>query len=143
MCLSIEIARPGDVLAKGEHVGFEWIVTHNGMGHRCGYVRVPKGHPWHGKDYDDLEVNIHGGLSFAENDVPYDKGVADDAYWLGFDCAHSGDAPDPKLGGKLSEFAHLFPFNLMSVRTQEYVENECKSLCEQAATAKTEKPKTD
>lgn len=41
--------------------------THNGiecavlrihhMGHRCGYVRIPEGHPWHGIDYHDQIPN--------------------------------------------------------------------------------------
>lgn len=30
-------------LGKGEHAGFAWHVVHNGMGFRCGYVRVPAG----------------------------------------------------------------------------------------------------
>ena len=54
MCLSIMINRPDDVLAKGEHLGFEWTVIHNRMGYRCGYVKVPLSHPWHGKSYGDL-----------------------------------------------------------------------------------------
>ena len=131
MCLPIKVHRPNDVLAEGVHAGLEWTVTNNGSGYRCGYVRVPKGHPWHGKGYDDVEVSVHGGLTFAEPDEHCGKGE-DDAWWLGFDCAHLGDAQDLTLPHevKMPHFGSV-------VRTQEYVESECRSLCEQAAKAAT------
>jgi len=134
MCLSIAIKRSGDVLAKGECLGFEWMVIHNGSGYRCGYVRVPLGHPWHGKDYHDLIADVHGDITFAEADVPCDAPGLDTDWWLGFDCAHAGDAPDPSLPvheGSLSFAPWSRPGDV--VRTQEYVEAECRSLCQQAA----------
>ena len=32
------------------------------------YVAVPPGHPWHGKNYDEIEVGgyVHGGLTFSD-----------------------------------------------------------------------------
>ena len=147
MCLSIAIKRPNDVLATGKHLGFEWTVTNNGMGYRCGYTRVPVGHPWHGKDCDKInDVNIHGGLTFAEADEPCIETGPDNAWWVGFDCAHGFDAPDPELPGY--GMGNFYCFNIISqcfgggdvglygeVRTQEYVEQQCLALCEQAAMA--------
>lgn len=133
MCLSIKIIRPECVLAEGEHLGFKWTVVHNGMGYRCGYIRVPKNHPWHGKGYDDINADVHGGLTFAEKDVPCGQGELDDGYWVGFDCAHCRDAQDPTLPCDKD----IKMFNLGSiVRTQKYVENECRELCKQASTIK-------
>ncbi len=140
MCLSFAIHRPDDVLAKGEHAGYQWQVIHNRSGYRCGYVRVPAGHPWHGKDDSEIDADVHGGLTFAEGDEPCPLDGPDDGYWVGFDCAHSEDAPDPSLPSpKVAvNIARIFLEGLSSggtVRTQEYVEAECRSLCEQAATA--------
>lgn len=129
MCLSIAIQRPENVLATGEHLGFEWSVTHNGRGFRCGYVRVPTGHPWHGQDYDRVACDCHGGLTFAEADIPCGKGGEDNAWWVGFDCAHGGDASDPELPRSV-----VTSFEWGLVRTQEYVETQCRHICEQAAT---------
>ncbi len=135
MCLPIAIERPNDVLAQGKHRGIEWMVIHNTMGYRCGYARIPKGHPWHKKDTGDIHVRIHGGLTFAAMDVPCGKGGADDAYWIGFDCAHCGDAPDPSLNSLLrGDVLDLLSLGGV-VRTQRYVEKECRSLCEQIAKA--------
>lgn len=56
MCLSIALERPEDVLAAGTHAGHEWQVIHNGSGYRCGYVKVPPGHPWHGKHSGEIDA---------------------------------------------------------------------------------------
>lgn len=136
MCLSIAIARPDAVLGRGTHAGFEWMITHNGLGYRCGYVRIPLGHPWHGQYCNDVHVECHGGLTFSEPDVHCDKPGKDDAWWLGFDCAHYLDAPDPALPVEDDESVAVIMRRLASgyvVRSQEYVEAECRELCEQAA----------
>lgn len=134
MCLSIAIKRPDHVLAKGEHLGFQWVVVHNGRGFRCGYVRVPLGHRWHGADYDGLHVDVHGGLTFAQPDVPCDAPGPDTDWWLGFDCAHLLDAPDPSLPLDIGVSPDSGPFfEGAVVRSQEYVEAQCRSLCGQAA----------
>ena len=141
MCLSVAVARPDHVLATGTHAGHQWAVVHNGRGFRCGYVRVDKGHPWFGKSMHDLDADasVHGGITFADKDVPCDKGGADDGYWVGFDCAHAWDLPDQSLQVEEEEFRRLgkmmmdHPLDDSEIRTQEYVEAECRSLCEQAA----------
>lgn len=48
-----------------------------------GYVGVPVSHPDHGKEYDAVEVDVHGGLTFAEK--------LDDGTVFGFDVGHYGD----------------------------------------------------
>jgi hypothetical protein len=70
------------------------------LGHWCGYVAVPPGHPLHGVGYDAAEaradLRVHGGLTYADKcqgticHVPV-PGESDDVWWLGFDCAHAGD----------------------------------------------------
>lgn len=148
MCLSVAVARPNDVLGAGKHAGHEWMIVHNGRGFRCGYVKVEPGHPWHGQGYGLLNetVNVHGGLTFARADQPCDNGGPDDGWWIGFDCGHGFDAPDPALPNERNDMLGDF-FRAMSdafdgktgdeptVRTQEYVEAECRKLCEQAAAA--------
>lgn len=153
MCLSIAIARPNDILASGKHAGHEWMIVHNQSGYRCGYVKVEAGHPWHGMDYNDVDASVHGGLTFAAADVPCEKGGKDTGFWFGFDCAHSGDAKDPSIMSQEyrdhhfefersfrelhPEFDDLIPKD--TVKTTEYVQAECRSLCEQAASASSAK----
>jgi hypothetical protein len=124
------------LLDKGTHLGYEFEVTSNRLGYRCGYVRVPAGHPWHGKGYDDVEPypEVHGGLTFADADMDCGKGGEDSAWWFGFDCAHHMDAPDPNLPGYSKHYmSELHAFG--TVKTTEYVAAECRRLAEQAASA--------
>lgn len=104
MCNPVSTAYPDLLLAKGLEAGLEWEVTSNRMGYRCGYVRIPAGHPWHGLDYDDVEPCpvVHGGLTFAQPDT---------------DCGYL--ALMAELGGV--------------IRTTEYVSGQCQALARQAA----------
>lgn len=48
-----------------------------------GYVQIPQGHPWFGLDYDDIDVEVHGGLTYGKVDAA--------GHWIGFDTLHCGD----------------------------------------------------
>jgi len=135
---------PTKLLASGFHAGFEWNIIHNGIGYRCGYVRLPSGHPWYGADiFSDgaPDPNVHGGLTFADYDKPCGNGD-DNGYWIGFDCAHGWDAIDPELpGGDWIRRMGIVPWvdGDRAIRTTEYVRKECESLCEQASAAMTKR----
>jgi len=139
-------------LLEFEHLGYECLVTTNGGGVRCGYLRVPVGHPWHGKDYDDIDANCHGSLTFADADEPCDKAGEDNAWWVGFDCGQAlTDLPDPELiiadGREFIKESLLFmeqrrmmypgPYYLpkREVRSTDYVADQLRSLAEQASHA--------
>ena len=93
------------------------IFRHPEMGHLCGYVYTPPQHPWFEKDYDYIDVSVHGGLTHA---------VLDDGMWrLGFDAAHYGDAV-PRMVLALN-----FPDD-GEYRDWEYVRQEVDSLAYQA-----------
>lgn len=68
------------------------------LGHRCGYVGVPKGHKFYGKDYMDVEdkIDCHGGLTFSSRyeDTTYPLKEPNDYWWFGWDYGHYGDGID-------------------------------------------------
>ena len=66
--------------------GFKCKILKAPIGCINGYVAIPKDHPDWGKDYDEIGVNVHGGLTYGQ------QGRDSDLYWYGFDTAHSGDA---------------------------------------------------
>lgn len=55
-----------------------------GPGALCGYVHVPADHPDANSFYDDVDVEVHGGLTFCWR-------ALDGGMWFGFDCAHYSD----------------------------------------------------
>jgi hypothetical protein len=71
------------------HNGYPCVIMRGPLGALNGYVAVPSGHPDFGKDYDDVDINVHGGLTYAEDSAP--MAAADAGWWFGFDCAHAGD----------------------------------------------------
>jgi hypothetical protein len=147
MALEYAVAYPSDVLSRGIHSGFEWVTMHNGSGCRCGYVRLPLGHPWHGQDRESLTlIDVHGGITYSGPDeVPLgDEGH--NAWWIGFDCSHARDLPDldlpmePAVRRSAEQLVCILsgsvglPLGLRpTVKNEAYVVEQCWRLCESAA----------
>lgn len=64
------------------HAGLRCLVL-DGPTAINGYVHVPVGHPCERLGYDEVDVDVHGGLTF--------RCRASDGSWFGFDTAHYGD----------------------------------------------------
>lgn len=67
------------------------IRRHHSLGSLCGYVGVTADHPLFGNDYDDdfPGLRVHGGVTYSDDgDGDY---LPSGWWWVGFDCAHSGD----------------------------------------------------
>lgn len=80
--------------------GLDCLIVRGGSGALCGYVGVPESNSeCFGKDYDDVDVDVHGGLTFSSACQERINGIChaeEDAanntvWWLSFDCAHGGD----------------------------------------------------
>lgn len=73
-----------------EYDGFQCLILRCPESkHLNGYVGLPKWHPYYGRNYDDMDVDVHGGLTFSQEG---DGGNwASGSWWIGFDCAHYGD----------------------------------------------------
>lgn len=127
---------PNRVEWKDEATGYTCLIVRNDkMGNLCGYVAVSPGHPAHGKPYDDIEVSVHGGLTYShecrgEICRTQEPGEPEGVYWLGFDCAHSGDLVPGLL--ELTK-NHGFPLEQWGNRYRNiaYVKAECVDLARQ------------
>lgn len=176
---------PDKIQWQDEATGLPCLIVRGPSGALCGYVGVAPGHPWHGKDYDSCDVDVHWGLTFAhgcaeisrekwekwrerqlarrEEAAQYPRGDAarylkewekerdnydawaaraasryichvaapgepDPVWWLGFDCAHSGDLSP--------SYSHLRRFGSdETYKPISFVEAECRSLARQIAAA--------
>ena len=97
--------------------GFECHAKrHDSMGHLCGYIEVDADHPWYGKDYNNVDADVHGGLTYCTSG------------WFGFDCAHAGD-----LVPKIAHLAHNYSGDVY--RDMGYVVGELIKLAKQAKEA--------
>lgn len=116
---------------------YECVIVGFSLGHRCGYVGISKNHRYYGKDYDDLQLYVHGGLTYSKLNPEFS--IKSDKWWIGFDCMHREDGKDFDLIRELSlveEYEYIldlekrFPTGGI-VRTIDFVENECKKLIDQ------------
>jgi len=151
-----------------DHVGFKCLVLRpSEMKHLCGYVGLPKWHPYYGKHYNqcllgcsgevsdfpplkkrgirqwkctfderdhpnlEMIIRVHGGLTFSQqgDGETWDK----DLWWLGFDCAHSGDL----VPGMYEKYGVVLPERFTQLQHDEvyrnidYIKNETMRLAEQ------------
>ena len=125
---------------RDEATGRPCLAVRNSMGAWCGYVAVDPGHPLCDGGRDDLDLDVHGGVTYAGkcNDhvchTPL-PGEPADVTWIGFDCGHCGDLMplmrmrerelDAKLGRRLAS-----PYG-KEYRTLDYVRTECAKLAAQ------------
>jgi len=136
---------PDRVLWTDEASGYPCLIRRISCGVFCGYVGIPNDHLLHGKNYNDIDINCHGDLTYSEAcDGNKEFGIChiakeseeDDIWWFGFDCGH---AHTDLLPIKMSGF-DSFLNNIVSFREEYkkptyknmgFVKDECKSLASQ------------
>lgn len=129
---------------KWEYEGFQCVVKMQEIGHRCGYVGIPKGHELYCADYDEIDIGCHGGLTYADFTLLDDN--SNDIWWIGFDCAHWGDLRDYESAKKLyKDNEKVYEMICRSeeidsktnyssfgeIRTLEYCVEQCESIVNQ------------
>ena len=117
---------------------FECSILGLHLGHRCGYVGLPKEHKYYEKSYREIDVYVHGGLTYdgySDGKI----GISEGMWIIGFDCAHWDDGKDLDLIRELNdeksaniiiELSRTYGDDSI-VRNTDYVEGEIRSLIEQ------------
>jgi len=107
------------------------ILRNPDFGTLCGYIALPLKHPLAGKNYNDIPIQVHGGLTYGDkgDGSLYEKGY----YWYGFDCGHSWDFA-PKIVELLetmegTDTKHWYENT--TYRNVEYVKGEIKYIVKQ------------
>lgn len=141
---------PGDWLTEpdklqwfDEKSGLPCLIVRGPSGALCGYVGVGEKHPYFKKDYNDVPVEVHGGLTFADHCcLEREEGICHiwhgdgERWWLGFDCAHAWDL-SPKSEYKLEQMGFYKDRKRRVTndvyRNLAYVKAEVESLAAQLA----------
>ncbi len=109
----------------GHYKGYDFLVTFNSMGFRCGYVAIDHTHPLYNKDLEGL-INVHGDVTFFDKShIPTKllKNSCDDK-WIGFDCAQAGDLMDLE---ESKEFFEHDPEEIKSIEAFKKINDDRKS----------------
>lgn len=77
-------------LEHGTIDGFNYYIV-SYSSHPCGYVEIPKEHPFFRMEYEEIEcehgIHAYGGLTFGRDELLNLK----DSWFIGWDYAHYGD----------------------------------------------------
>jgi len=97
--MNLNLRRPNKKLVHSTQSGLSIVLLENTwidrdimlgiqikVGWGNGYVDMPRSHPMYGKHYDEINVDVHGGLTYAEE--------VEGMWRVGFDTAHLGDCLD-------------------------------------------------
>lgn len=160
-CISDILKLKGDkeflVIPEDHHVaiedggiyrGYEFLITFNIYGFRCGYVSIEPNHPAFNKDLEDKDndyLKVHGGIkNFFKHK---DYGCKDK--WIVFSCTQYGDIFDYSTTMKYFPYTEKifksledklekdFPNHkeimnkFGSIKSKEFVIQECKRLIDQ------------
>jgi hypothetical protein len=139
---------PDKVQWQDEATGLPCLAVRSRLkGNWCGYVGVAEGHRDFGRDFGDLDYEVHGGLTFADTCQPGAdesqgichvpaEGEPDHVYWLGFDCGHAWDAAPQDYKDERDRPEWFYRVNSeQTYRTLAYVQNQCRRLAAQLAAA--------
>ena len=132
---------PDKIQYMDEESGFPCLIVRNMSGALCGYVGVSSTHPAFEQDYDDVKVDVHGGLTFADhctngNDEmkaichTVEHGEDDNVWWLGFDCNHFQDLA-PAMDARYKKLQLKMQPPGYKYKDIKYVEKETKNLARQ------------
>ena len=140
---------PDKIQFADPETGMPCLIVRNYSGALCGYVGVAEGHLAFEQSYEEPDVNVHGGLTFAgfcregaeEHGICHvpGPGEPDRIWWLGFDCAHAGDyMPQTTASLRESGFFEKHPESVAfhkppyeRYRTVAYVKKQCAKLANQ------------
>ena len=80
-----------ELLCEDTYLGFKYYILNLGT-HPTAYVEIPKVHKYFGKDYDDIDIDVHGGLTYSDDYlyISEDKKIKN-SWFLGWDYAHAYD----------------------------------------------------
>lgn len=116
---------------SGVYKNHRYVVKFQEMGHRCGYIEVLQD-----ECIDDAYIEAYGGITFRDVVTPDDSTeYLPVGSWVGFDCAHWGDAVDVdsciEYFGEPPKYVNTFCDPGSHVRSKEYCVAECTSVIDQ------------
>lgn len=111
------------LLDSGSHFGYNYFILNLGT-HPTAYVEIPVTSKLYNKHYDDINIDVHGGLTYSADHLD----IGDDVlkgWFIGWDYAHYNDY----LG---FEDFYLKEFKRNSKKwTTEEIQKEVYSVCKQ------------
>lgn len=78
-----------ELLDTGKYLGFTYYILNLGT-HPTAYIKIPENHKYYEKDYDEINLDVHGGLTYSSKQLCLENEVIE-GWFIGWDYAHYGD----------------------------------------------------
>ncbi len=115
-----------EVLYNGIYKGYEFYILNLGT-HPTAYVNVKNNVLLNKKNYDDIDINVHGGLTYSEDHLWIENKKEIKGWFIGWDYAHAGD-----FSGYYFNFNNFIStLKLNKQWTTEEIYEDVKSVIEQ------------
>lgn len=113
-----------ELLDTGKCCEYTYYILNLGT-HPTAYIDIPKSHKYYEKDYNDIDLPVHYGLTYARSHLYIAKDKKINGWFLGWDYAHAGDYAGYY---KPYEFLGLESKKWTTAEIQQEVFEACKEL---------------
>ena len=79
-----------ELLDSGTFKNYNYYILSLGT-HPTAYVEIPKGNKIYEKDYKEIDLEVHGGLTYSRDFLWISKEKKLQGWFIGWDYAHYGD----------------------------------------------------
>jgi hypothetical protein len=78
------------LLDRGNYKGFNYYILNLGY-HPTAYIEMPKGSKYYEKEMEDIDLDVHGGVTYADDHLYISENERLEGWFAGWDYAHYGD----------------------------------------------------
>ncbi len=82
--------RKNELLDAGTCCNYNYYILNLGT-HPTAYVEIPFSHSWYGKDYDEINIVVHGGLTYSNDRLFISETNELKGWFIGWDYDHYDD----------------------------------------------------
>lgn len=79
-----------EVLDTGTCLRFFYWILNLGT-HPTAYVKISESHKYYQKHYDDIDIDVHGGLTYSKDHLWISESQEIEGWFIGWDYAHYND----------------------------------------------------
>lgn len=79
--------RKVEILCQGKYKNYQFYILNLGT-HPTAYVEIPRKHKFFRKNYEEIDIDVHGGLTYSEDHL---RDIKNNSWFIGWDYAHYGD----------------------------------------------------
>lgn len=111
-----------ELLYQGKYKGYKYYILNLGT-HPTAYIEIPKDNKLFKKHYDNIDLDVHGGLTYSDSVLFISENEKAEGEWfIGWDYAHWND-----YAGFYDEMNFISQYYKLKKWTTEEIKQECEN----------------